>query len=78
MTAELSRYELAYPELFAPLTPQRRATVSAALDDDRLEGGNIGRADVELLVRSVTENMTDAEYLAATLELVMGDTKPVS
>ena len=78
MTAELSRYELSYPELFAPLTPQRRATVSAALDDDRLEGGNIGRADVELLVRSVTENMTDAEYLAATLELVMGDTKPVS
>lgn len=78
MTAEPSRYELEYPELFAPLTAQRRATVSAALDDDRLEGGNISRADVELLVRSVTENMTDSEYLAATLALVLGDAKPVS
>ena len=63
-----SRFERDYPDLFAPLTPERRQSVSAALNDDRLEHGDVDRAQVELLVRSVTENMSDEDYLAAVLD----------
>lgn len=65
-----SRFEALYPDLFAQLDPARRATVAAALTDDRLEHGETSRAQVELLVRSVTESMTDDEYRAAVLEHV--------
>ncbi len=65
-----TRFELEYPELFAALPENRRAGVAAALTDDRLEHGTVTRAQVELLVRSITENMSDAEYLAAVLNRV--------
>ena len=67
-----TRYELAYPELFEPLTAARRASVTAALVSDQLEHGEVSRDQVALLIRSVTENMSDAEYLQAVLEHVAG------
>lgn len=66
----VSRYETEFPDLFARLPAEHVSSVVAALNSDRLEGGTVGRADVELLVRSVTENMTDDEYLAAVLAIV--------
>lgn len=68
--ANPTRYETEYPDLFAPLSPERRASVSAALSDDRLEGGDIRRDQVELLIRGVTEPLTDDEYRDAVLALV--------
>ncbi|MDF1480358.1 hypothetical protein PYV02_14830 [Leifsonia sp. H3M29-4] len=63
-----TRFEREYPDLFAALPANRRASVAAALTDDRLEHGDIHRADVELLVRNATENMSDEQYLAAVLD----------
>ena len=65
-----SRYEVAFPDLYAPLTEQSRASVDAALASDRLENGPAPRELVELVIRSVTENMSDDEYTAAVLEHV--------
>lgn len=64
------RYQEQYPELFAPLSPEARENVSDALASSRLESGEASRAHVALLIRSVTENMTDDEYRDAVLEHV--------
>jgi len=65
-----TRYEVQYADLFEALTLEERASVSAALADDRLEGGDIRRDQVELLVRSVTESLSDSDYLDAVLALI--------
>jgi hypothetical protein len=69
MTAEPSRFETEFPDLFALLSADRRASLSAALADDRLELGTVTRAQVALLVQSITDDMTDAAYLDAVLQL---------
>lgn len=63
-------YERTYPKLFAPLPADRRASVSAALVSDQLEHGEVSRDQVALLIRGVTEDMSDHEYLTAVLEHV--------
>lgn len=62
-----SRYEDQYPELFAQLPAERRSSVAAALASDELEHGAPTREQVALVIRSVTDNLSDAEYLAAVL-----------
>lgn len=66
----MRRYERAFPELFGLLPPERRLSVNAAFNDDRLEGNTVRREEVELLVRSVVEDMSDAEYLKEVLAFV--------
>lgn len=61
------RYARLYPDLFAPLTDERKAAVSAALADDRLEGAVITREQVQLLIRSIMETMSDEQYVAEVL-----------
>ena len=63
-----SRFEVAFPELYAPLTDLQRASVDAALASDRLERGLATRELVELVILSATEQLDDEEYLALVLE----------
>jgi len=69
MTLGSSRYELEYAQLFAQLPPERRRSVAAALDDLRLEHVTVTHELVALMVRSITEDLTDEQYLAAVLEV---------
>lgn len=65
-----SRYEDAFPELFAPLSTRDRVAVSKALNDDRLSGGVPARGEVALLITSIVDGMGDAEFLRAVLDAV--------
>ena len=69
MASTRSRYETQFPHLFAQLPPVRPRSVAAALGDLRLEDVTITRELVALMVRSITENLTDEHYLAAVLEV---------
>ena len=68
--AAQSRHEVAFPDLYEPLTDLQRASVDAALASDRLENGPATRELVELVIRSATEQLSDEEYLALVLEHV--------
>ncbi len=68
--AAQSRHEVAFPDLYKPLTDLQRASVDAALASDRLENGPATRELVELVIRSATEQLSDDEYLALVLEHV--------
>jgi hypothetical protein len=68
-----SRHQVAYPDLYATMTAQQRASVDAALASDRLENGPAPRELVELVVRSTTESMSDSDYVDAVMAAV-GDT----
>lgn len=70
MTQTQNRYEAAYPELFAGLPAEWREAVGAALTSDRLEHGDVSRDQVGLVIRSITETMTDEDYVAAVLDQV--------
>lgn len=65
-----SRYQVAFPDLYEPLTDLQRASVDAALASDRLENGPASRELVELVIRSATETLSDEQYLALVLEHV--------
>jgi len=66
----MGRYERAFPELFALLPTERQRSVNAALNDDRLAGNDVQRAQVELLVRSVIDDMSDEEYLTEVMDFL--------
>lgn len=65
-----SRYQVAFPDLYEPLTDLQRASVDAALASDRLENGPASRELVALVIRSATEQLSDEQYLALVLEHV--------
>ena len=64
-----SRYETQFPDLFAQLPVDHQRSVAAALDDLRLEDVTVTRELVALMVRSIVEDLTDEQYLAAVLEV---------
>jgi hypothetical protein len=59
-----------FATLLAPLSAQDRETVLWVLANDRLEHGEPTPDQVQLLVRSITEDMDDATYLAAVMARV--------
>ena len=68
--AAQSRYELEFPDLFALLAEPHRSALIGSLDSDRLEGGTVTREGISLLVRCITENLSDEEFTAEVLALI--------
>jgi len=60
---KVSSFANAYPDLYAPLTPIQRESLDAALASDQLSNGPASRQLVAALTHSITNGLSDEEYV---------------